>query len=1433
MSQPHLAVASVTQSTSTLSSYNSSASVGSSLRTFMGLGSLSGKLLYNFGKLALKGYEFVIISRRLSFISSKFPHTRSERIPGLTNMYRDILELSRPGLYPDSYRLQALQILMAQIASRQTARLVEALETWPTIELCLLIGDIISRIDPTRSSGHAVYFTDPVLLGYQKHLSQYEAHSLTPFIDFLSEIVESNSDEVRSILDSGIHRLLLHFYVSDFRDPLVLDQNETLYAHKSSLAAACTTFLLRFEEKSGGLLTRGSDELDELYPFRGLCAEGCGHVESRDIQWRISSAFELLMDSELERSFDGAFLFDLFIDLVEFSGSATLEEDICFSALLGIRQLLTMGGGKDSTSKRVGGWGLSMYLDQTTPNHTKDILSGIIGRTLIVSESESTLSQSAADILQAYIPTPSLFKHRHLKTPFIDLLNSACRMVDGMPFVSPSGSVLEQDAAYRVQLLSFGWEVFLQSDPKLREEIMSPPLPHEDCVGVTRLSFVFDGPYPALKHPTVLSRSAQNLIHPILLFFRTSNSARSTPRYLNDPESKVFPSLLYPATVQTLIDLRNELSGSSKLDVVFADSEGDPFAVELAARMGAYVVANDSDYAILNTEGYKGWIPLDGIVWTASASPAEEETMESEEADGWQSTSKVSSSSRSRIAKSNSSSLGFGRGIIPPDSSNLSFSCVVHTPSSLASFLGIPATLLPLLGALLGNDYSNPNLSNLNQLPSYSGNSPKSKHRHHHLFFEHGLSLSARINRVASTLSSIITAAKSTTPHKKQKHQVDSVMDLISKSVKALSIRGADGMTGGELEAIIETVVDATLQYAIPQSDADGSASSLCPLHEPEYCQLLPIFSRNVETSIAEAEAELAGTEVEEEEGHAHRHTGDGPVPPIDSDLENRIAEKVRVRDTLIRAYRSGYLSPTLLNALTPSVAHHSSTPSNSVGTGTVWPKLFLENPDLETTPRSMRVIRMWMCSLLDDAVGLPEVEEELEGEEAVPCVDDDEDDGEEGEEGLDELVDVVESDSDMDDTPDVLAPLKGALHRLHHPDDEQNQSLDQHSQNAEEEKESSKRRVVVTEYIRHGTRVVGENVKVPEWGEVLKSFGIELPQHHHKVSSKLHLRRRRLENGSSPPIPFLLRPTSERLDVFLHLLTVPLPSTSPASQPPLKPDPHLLDLLRNLPPLQLCLALAFRWLMASLAGKVNEARNQTIDQQDDHSSWSIKDRQDVKDKIQARWTEREARCLLAAFDWEAHSGSDRSTRNGTKTGDTDAHRQNGQALGYPPIHSRSIQLTAQILLSLDSVHLLAEVMLLTGNGNLRADSGSNGVGDGDWDEGRSGVNVVTMPAHLFSGRKLHAYLSGTVPLGSSTGGVPEALWEVCSYGFSVGDGMNGEVFADEVTGKKGKKEKGGVAATLARGKMNKSNGRGGGGGGGKSGGAKGGLFELLGDVEA
>ncbi|KAG6866433.1 hypothetical protein C0993_007522 [Termitomyces sp. T159_Od127] len=473
---------------------------------------------------------------------------------------------------------------------------------------------------------------------------------------------------------------------------------------------------------------------------------------------------------------------------------------------------------------------------------------------------------------------------------------------------------------------------------------------------------VIDGPTPELKFSTVISRLGQSHVQPSLLFFRTSPASRGTARFLN--ETRIIPPLAYTACISALKNLQNS---TDALEVHFADEEGDPYAVELAGKIGAYVVGNDSDFVVLNTEGYLGYIPLEEMMWHA---PISVEVPSREEDDsGFQEVRKPKSKRRPVTDAK------IGRGIIPPDGDGLTLSLVVYKPDSLAAHLNIPVTLLPLLGALVGNDFSRQPDSDRRTVQS--------------LFFDRQLSLSQRITRVASTIQSILSP--STQKRKNSKHPVGTVMDLIDRAVNQLLTRLNTTPGSGEIDVIVEKIVEATLQYAIPKyDDANVSAHDLqlpqvCALHPRSACPLLPVFSQRIEVEVSD-----------------------------DSDVESEAQQNaVKVRAQYLAAFRDGEFAPKLLDILS---------------SGTYWPRIFLEHPDTETVSRSIgRPIREWIYSILDNAVGLPEMlDEETEHESNKKELDEDEEDP-------DEIVDVVESDSETELAgDDLLAPLKGELHRLH-----------------------------------------------------------------------------------------------------------------------------------------------------------------------------------------------------------------------------------------------------------------------------------------------------------------------------------------------------------------------------------------------------------------
>ncbi|KAF8891746.1 hypothetical protein BD779DRAFT_1437600 [Infundibulicybe gibba] len=507
--------------------------------------------------------------------------------------------------------------------------------------------------------------------------------------------------------------------------------------------------------------------------------------------------------------------------------------------------------------------------------------------------------------------------------------------------------------------------------------------------------FVFDGAYPELKFPTLVSRLGQSVIQPSLLFFRTSPISRNSARFLH--ETRIIPPFSYSVCIHALQSL---LESTDSLQIHFADEEGDPYAVELAGRIGGYVVGNDSDFVVLNTDGYLGYIPLDEMSWTAAIPdiPITDEDKDDDFQPVRKGKPKVIRDPR------------LGRGIIPPDTdTDLSLSFTAYSPTTLASHLKVPVTLLPLLGALVGNDFTTSQELNNRSVQS--------------MFFERQLTLTQRISRVASTIQAVISPSYQ---KRRQKHQLGSVMDLIDRTVNALLIRFGTTLGTGEVDKIIDQIVEATLQYAIPKYDGEivGLDSlwptDVCALHQPDACPILSMVSRFV---MAEDQA---------------------------------ADDKITLRSHYLNAYRTGNLDPHILDILS---------------TATFWPRTFLENPDLETVNRSIgRPIRLWIYSILDDGIGLPEFEGDIDVANSTADASSIEDE--------DELIDVVESD-DEENAQDLLAPLKGALERLH-PGAETSTPLVSALINKPKK---------IVEYIRRGTRVASEAVTVNPLSELLHTL--------------------------------------------------------------------------------------------------------------------------------------------------------------------------------------------------------------------------------------------------------------------------------------------------------------------------------------------------------
>ncbi|KAK7442725.1 hypothetical protein VKT23_015972 [Stygiomarasmius scandens] len=342
--------------------FSGSADTSSMSMSIRGPGSLAGKVILNLGRITLKGVERMIIYRKLYAISSQ---SRNEtRSP---EMYNDILELSRPGMYSDTIHLEATRFLVRQIACGRTKRLVDALKNWHPIEVRLLLSELIARFDEVVQSPSRPI--DSVMRAYKLNLPtstvEDKEHSFVLFIYFLRNLVSTTSSFSLSsiVFEAGLLDFLLHLYATGFRDHLAPSSERTEYHRKSALSIACNSLLVAAcENDHDGMVTAHIQRhpiyaLWSMHPALPLFSydihdnsanaermlrrrEAWRGIEKRWVCWRISSIHDMMAD--FSRHFEEHFLRDVFVDCVQFAGSDLFADDdqLAFRALRSLHQLL-------------------------------------------------------------------------------------------------------------------------------------------------------------------------------------------------------------------------------------------------------------------------------------------------------------------------------------------------------------------------------------------------------------------------------------------------------------------------------------------------------------------------------------------------------------------------------------------------------------------------------------------------------------------------------------------------------------------------------------------------------------------------------------------------------------------------------------------------------------------------------------------------------------------------------------------------------------------------------------------------------------------------------------------------------------------------------------------------------------------------------------
>ncbi|KAJ6605344.1 hypothetical protein DFH09DRAFT_1067619 [Mycena vulgaris] len=188
----HLSASSISLYTTTSSS------------TQWGPGALAGKAILAMGKAVVRGADYILISRRVATIKAAMPCLDGQS-RSLEMMFDDLLELSRPDLYPDAVRIQAMQIILVQIATEQTHHLRRSISKWEIeyADLVALLSEIIGDcfIFEARLENSMLpedFFDEKLVDAYLTALPK-ESHPSSPCIGFMAEVAQLNGVTFRAV----------------------------------------------------------------------------------------------------------------------------------------------------------------------------------------------------------------------------------------------------------------------------------------------------------------------------------------------------------------------------------------------------------------------------------------------------------------------------------------------------------------------------------------------------------------------------------------------------------------------------------------------------------------------------------------------------------------------------------------------------------------------------------------------------------------------------------------------------------------------------------------------------------------------------------------------------------------------------------------------------------------------------------------------------------------------------------------------------------------------------------------------------------------------------------------------------------------------------------------------------------------------------------
>ncbi|KAJ6568974.1 hypothetical protein B0H19DRAFT_1065754 [Mycena capillaripes] len=173
--------------------------------TQWGPGALAGKAILAMGKAVVRSAEYLIIRRRLSAIKAVLPCPDDQR-GNVEAMFNDLLELSRPTLYPEEFRTQAMQLIIAQIARKETYHLRLSISKWEIEheELVAFLSEVIGVVLFAKRG-----FPDQKLVDSYNMALPSECHPWSPCVIFMSKIAQLNDRIFHGVLGARFLEMIL------------------------------------------------------------------------------------------------------------------------------------------------------------------------------------------------------------------------------------------------------------------------------------------------------------------------------------------------------------------------------------------------------------------------------------------------------------------------------------------------------------------------------------------------------------------------------------------------------------------------------------------------------------------------------------------------------------------------------------------------------------------------------------------------------------------------------------------------------------------------------------------------------------------------------------------------------------------------------------------------------------------------------------------------------------------------------------------------------------------------------------------------------------------------------------------------------------------------------------------------------------------------